>query len=75
MSNLSFRPRPLDVTKPIPIIRKELEEDPYDAAIGRTVPLMPTGMEEAEEAVCRHISSTVSHHQRQTILQFKLLAS
>jgi len=50
MANLSFRPRPLDVNKKIPIFRTEIE-DAIDIGIGRSVPLLPTGMEEAEEAV------------------------
>jgi len=49
MSNLSFRPRALDVTRPIPIIRKELEDEIDIGSMGRTMPEMPTGMEDHEE--------------------------
>jgi hypothetical protein len=43
MRDLSFRPRPLDVNRPIPVIRKEIEFD-----ISRSVPELPNGMEEED---------------------------
>jgi len=58
MANLSFRPRPLDVNKKIPIFRTEIE-DAIDIGIGRSVPLLPTGMEEAEEAE-KHIQDAIN---------------
>jgi hypothetical protein len=55
ISGLSFRPRPIDVNKTIPIIRKELEvEDPeLTGVISRSLPLMPTGMEAEDEEVLK----------------------
>ncbi len=50
MSGTSFRPRQLDVNRPIPVIRKEVEDDDM-MTISRGVPELPTGMEMAEEAV------------------------
>jgi len=55
---ISFRPRQLDITKPLPVVRRDLEEeDPTAAALSnayRAVPSMPTGMEREEETE-RHI--------------------
>jgi hypothetical protein len=54
MSGTSFRPRPLDVNRPIPVIRKEVEDDDM-ITISRSVPELPTGMDMAEEAVMRNL--------------------
>jgi enhancer of polycomb-like protein len=52
MSKLSFRARQVDYTKPLPIYLNHDLPDLQDfAAINRSVPLMPTGMEKDEEAV------------------------
>ena len=49
-SKLSFRARALDATKALPIYHAEDIPDLADfAAINRTVPQMPTGMEKEEE--------------------------
>ena len=49
-SKLSFRARALDATKALPIYHAEEIPDLADfAAINRTVPQMPTGMEKEEE--------------------------
>ncbi|XP_066597847.1 enhancer of polycomb homolog 1 [Prorops nasuta] len=51
MSKLSFRPRPLEVSKPMPIyMAEELPDLPEYSAINRVVPQMPTGMEKEEES-------------------------
>jgi len=52
MSKLSFRARHLDVSKTMPIFRcGEIPDLPDFAAINRSVPQMPTGMEKEEECV------------------------
>ena len=52
MSKLSFRARQVDYTKPLPIYLNHDLPDLQDfAAINRSVPQMPTGMEKDEEAV------------------------
>jgi len=51
MSKLSFRSRQVDFTKPFPIYLSHDLPDLQDfAAINRSVPQMPTGMEKDEEA-------------------------
>ncbi|CAF0712238.1 unnamed protein product, partial [Brachionus calyciflorus] len=51
MSKLSFRSRQVDYTKPLPIYLNNDIPDLQDfAAINRSVPQMPTGMEKDEEA-------------------------
>lgn len=46
----SFRPKPIDITKQIPVLfRKEIESDEFSSA--RTVPIFNTGMEANEEEV------------------------
>lgn len=51
MSKLSFRARQVDYTKPLPIFLNNDLPDLQDfAAINRSVPQMPTGMEKDEEA-------------------------
>ncbi|CAL7933254.1 unnamed protein product [Xylocopa violacea] len=53
MSKLSFRARPLDASKPMPIyMAEELPDLPDYSAINRVVPQMPSGMEKEEE--CEH---------------------
>jgi enhancer of polycomb-like protein len=56
LGSLSFRPRPLDVNKSIPIIRDLPELD--DSNNNRSVPQMPTGME-AEEEEEAHIQEAI----------------
>lgn len=52
MSKLSFRARQVDYSKPLPIYYNNEIPDLQDfAAINRSVPQMPTGMEKDEEAV------------------------
>ena len=52
MSKLSFRARALDATKPMAVYKAEEIPNLLDfAAINRTVPQMPTGMEKEEESV------------------------
>lgn len=54
MSNLpfQFRPRPIDINKAIPIVRKEINPDELEPGlISRGVPQMPTGMEAEDEEV------------------------
>ena len=51
MSKLSFRARQVDYTKPLPIYLSHDLPDLQDfAAINRSVPQMPTGMEKDEES-------------------------
>jgi len=60
MNSLSFRPRPIDINKSIPIIRKEIDEDeaePSGLAL-RSLPLMPTGMD-AEDEEESHIQEAI----------------
>ncbi|XP_063217641.1 enhancer of polycomb homolog 1 [Bacillus rossius redtenbacheri] len=53
MSKLSFRPRALDASKPMPIyMAEELPDLPDYSAINRAVPQIPSGMEKEEE--CEH---------------------
>jgi hypothetical protein len=57
MSKLSFRARQVDYSKPLPIYLNHDLPDLQDfAAINRSVPQMPTGMEKDEEAVSLNIS-------------------
>eukprot|EP01132_Coremiostelium_polycephalum_P002347 gene2347-2895_t len=44
---ISFRPRPIDINKPLPIVRTSLDDD--ESNISRAVPILPTGMEPQEE--------------------------
>ena len=61
MSKLSFRSRQVDFTKPLPIYLSHDLPDLQDfAAINRSVPQMPTGMEKDEEAV-RKTSQLYKH--------------
>jgi hypothetical protein len=56
-SGLSFRPRPIDVDKKVPIVRRDVElEEPE--GISRSVPEMPTGME-AEDEEEAHIQEAI----------------
>lgn len=48
MAGLSFRPRPIDITRPIKVV----DDAPEDGVAMRSVPAMPTGMEREEELVC-----------------------
>ncbi|XP_054279598.1 enhancer of polycomb homolog 1-like [Macrosteles quadrilineatus] len=53
MSKLSFRARPLEASKPMPIyMSEELPDLPEYSAINRAVPQMPSGMKKEEE--CEH---------------------
>lgn len=60
MSKVSFRARALDATKPMPVYKAdEMIPDLQDfAAINRSVPQMPTGMEKEEETVRPRYDST-----------------
>lgn len=52
MSKLSFRARPLEASKPMPIfMSEELPDLPEYSAINRAVPQMPSGMKKEEECV------------------------
>lgn len=53
-----FRPRPIDIHKALPIIRKEIESDSF-ANLSRTVPNFGTGME-AEEEKEKHLQEVLS---------------
>jgi hypothetical protein len=60
MSNLpfQFRPRPIDINKAIPIVRKEINPDELEPGlISRGVPQMPTGMEAEDEEVRKNLFS------------------
>jgi hypothetical protein len=58
LSNLAFRPRPIDVNRPIPIIRHEIEDE-ESAGVSRSVPKMPTGMEHEDEEEI-HIQNAIA---------------
>lgn len=63
MSKLSFRSRQVDYNKPLPIYLNHDLPDLQDfAAINRTVPQMPTGMEKDEEAE-HHLQRALSAFQ------------
>jgi len=47
---LSFRPRPIDIERPMPVKHDDIDED--EAVIARSVPMSSTGMEAHEEQVC-----------------------
>ncbi len=49
MSGLSFRPRPIDINKQMPIIREENVGE--DIGVFRSVPKIATGMEPEDEEV------------------------
>jgi len=60
MSNLTFRPRPLDIHKQMPIVRTDADFD-YEG-VSRSVPQMPTGMDpEDEEVFIINLISCVTH--------------
>jgi hypothetical protein len=52
MSGLSFRPRPIDISKPIPIIRADSEDYEEIIKLAVTVPKIATGMDPEDEEVC-----------------------
>lgn len=60
INGLSFRPRPIDVNRSIPIIRKELDEEDIETTgvVARSLPMMPTGME-AEDEEEAHIQEAI----------------
>jgi len=61
ISGLSFRPRPIDVNKSLPIFRNqeyEIEDPELTGVISRSLPLMPTGME-AEDEEEAHIQEAI----------------
>lgn len=64
MNKLSFRPRALDASKPMPIyMAEELPDLPeYSAITRRAVPQMPSGMEKEEECVSKEPSSPSFQH-------------
>jgi hypothetical protein len=51
MANLSFRPRPIDINKEIPIITEEIDD--FDMVVSRSVPTLHHGMEDHEAEVAR----------------------
>ncbi len=53
MSGLSFRPRPIDISKPIPIIRADSEDYEEIIKLAVTVPKIATGMDPEDEEVRR----------------------
>ncbi|KAK1859339.1 hypothetical protein I4F81_001936 [Pyropia yezoensis] len=59
MSRPSFRPRPIDLNKPLPIIKssKDLRHED-DVLVSRTLPAMATGMDPAEEEE-RHLQQAL----------------
>jgi len=67
MSALPFRPRPIDVDKPLPIIRHDLPELEVQDLIetARTLPQMPTGME-AEEEKETHLQQIIQKAREQS---------
>ena len=63
MSKLSFRARQVDYNKPLPIyLNNDLPDLQDFAAINRSVPQMPTGMEKDEEAE-HHLQRALSAFQ------------
>jgi len=58
-SNLAFRPRPIDINKPLPIIRQEVEDEDVPTGISRSVPKMPTGMDPEDEEE-KHIQKAIA---------------
>ncbi|XP_053213578.1 enhancer of polycomb homolog 1-like [Panonychus citri] len=63
MSKLSFRARALDSSKMMPVFRsEEIPDLPDFAAINRSVPQMPTGMEKEEECE-HHLQRAISAQQ------------
>eukprot|EP01089_Gocevia_fonbrunei_P000057 TRINITY_DN10037_c0_g1_i1.p1 TRINITY_DN10037_c0_g1~~TRINITY_DN10037_c0_g1_i1.p1 ORF type:complete len:118 (+),score=16.20 TRINITY_DN10037_c0_g1_i1:120-473(+) len=58
MSSLTFRPRAIDITKRMPIIRKELEND-TGSGVHRSVPQMPAGMDPEDEEE-QHIQEAIA---------------
>jgi len=50
----SFRPRPIDLNKPLPIVKttKDLKHDEDNVAVARALPAMATGVDPTEEEVC-----------------------
>ncbi|RWS25199.1 enhancer of polycomb 1-like protein, partial [Leptotrombidium deliense] len=63
MSKLSFRARALDATKSMPVyMADEIPDLPDYAAINRSVPQMPTGMEKDEECE-HHLQRAISAQQ------------
>ena len=64
-SRLSFRSRPLDTSKPLTIYHVEDITDLLDdAAISRSVPMMPSGMEEEEEGE-KHLQDILERKERE----------
>ncbi|RWS05375.1 enhancer of polycomb 1-like protein, partial [Dinothrombium tinctorium] len=63
MSKLSFRARALDASKYMPVyMAEEIPDLPDFAAINRSVPQMPTGMEKDEECE-HHLQRAISAQQ------------
>lgn len=55
MSGLSFRPRPIDISKPIPIIRADSVDYEEIIKLAVTVPKIATGMDPEDEEVLLHV--------------------
>ncbi|PRP84671.1 hypothetical protein PROFUN_07921 [Planoprotostelium fungivorum] len=58
LRDLSFRPRPIDVNRPMPVLHNLPDLDADFASTSRSVPQMPTGME-AEEEEEAHIQEAI----------------
>lgn len=58
MSGLSFRPRPIDISKPIPIIRADSEDYEEIIKLAVTVPKIATGMDPEDEEE-KHIREAI----------------
>jgi hypothetical protein len=59
MAGLSFRPRQIDIDRPLPIFRREMEGEQSLAMISRSVPEFSTGMEKEEEHE-RHLQAVLN---------------
>lgn len=72
MSKLSFRPRVLEATKPLPVyMQEELPDLPEYSAINRAVPQLPSGMDKEEECVSL-MRKTVTLNCSATMLRRRL---
>ena len=58
MANLSFRPRQIDIDRPLPIFRREMEGEQSFNLISRSVPDFGSGMEKEEEGE-RHLQEVL----------------
>eukprot|EP01090_Pellita_catalonica_P013717 TRINITY_DN3321_c0_g1_i2.p1 TRINITY_DN3321_c0_g1~~TRINITY_DN3321_c0_g1_i2.p1 ORF type:complete len:248 (-),score=14.40 TRINITY_DN3321_c0_g1_i2:18-761(-) len=65
MSNLTFRPRPINVNRKMPIVKHETDFE-VEPTISRSVPQMPTGMD-PEDAAERHIRDAMARVYRPNV--------